>query len=546
MENILKDNTKFEKVKIKTGILNFQVNHEKRINDYLKSLKNSGSLSVNQYKKIKAVGSKPGILYGLCKVHKAIADICPPFRPILSAIGTPSYKIAKFLVPILSKLTVNEFTIKDSFSFAKEIVEQDSSLFMASLDVDSLFTNIPLDETINICTESIYDQNDTVEGLSKSEFKELLSLASKESYFIFNEFLYKQIDGVAMGSPLGPTLANAFLCFYEKKWLDQCPNEFKPVFYRRYVDDIFLLFKSQEHVIKFRDYFNKCHPNMKFSFEKEKNGKLSFLDVEVSREGNKFVTSVYRKPSFSGVYTHFESFLPSTYKFGMIYTLVFRCFRICSDWTKFHSELKLLKEIFLKNGYPTSFIDKCFKTFLDQLYINRPLIPTVEKKTLTLVLPFLGDLSLQTKTKIQKALKRTLGCCKLQVVFKSQRNLSNVLRFKDRLPYDLVSHVVYKFKCGRCNSSYIGESERHLKVRSGEHIGISPLTFKKVKPSAESSIRDHMLFCDHGPSFEDFTILTHGTNKFLLEIKESLLIKLLEPELNKHIRSAPLYLFDKV
>ena len=61
-----------------------------------------------------------------------------------------------------------------------------------------------------------------------------------------------------------------------------------------------------------------------------------------------------------------------------------------------------------------------------------------------------------------------------------------------------------------------------------------------------SSIRDHMLFCDHGPSFEDFTILTHGTNKFLLEIKESLLIKLLEPELNKHIRSAPLYLFDKV
>jgi len=545
MENILKDNTKFEKVKIKTGILNFQVNHQKRINDYLKSLKDSDSLSVNQYKKIKAVGSKPGILYGLCKVHKAIVDTCPPFRPILSAIGTPSYKIAKFLVPILSKLTVNEFTIKDSFSFAKEIVQQDSSLYMASLDVDSLFTNIPLDETINICTESIYDQSDTVEGLSKSEFKELLSLAAKESYFIFNEFLYKQIDGVAMGSPLGPTLANAFLCFYEKKWLDQCPNEFKPVFYRRYVDDIFLLFKSQEHLIKFRDYFNKCHPNMKFSFEQEKNGKLSFLDVEVSREENKFVTSVYRKPTFSGVYTHFESFLPSTYKFGMIYTLVFRCFRICSDWTKFHNELKLLKEIFLKNGYPTSFIDKCFKTFLDQLYISKPLISTVEKKTLTLVLPFLGDLSLQTKTKIQKVLKRTLGCCKFQVVFKSQRKLSNILRFKDRLPYDLVSHVVYRFKCGRCNSTYIGESERHLKVRSGEHIGISPLTFKKVKSSDESSVRDHLLFCDHSPSFDDFTIITHGTNKFLLEIKESLLIELLGPELNRHIRSAPLYLFDK-
>ena len=87
---------------------------------------------------------------------------------------------------------------------------------MGSLDVDSLFTNIPLKETINICTELIYDQNDNTEDLNKSEFKELLSLATNESYFVFNEVLYKQKDGVAMGSLLGLTLANAFLCFYEK------------------------------------------------------------------------------------------------------------------------------------------------------------------------------------------------------------------------------------------------------------------------------------------------------------------------------------------
>ena len=213
MENILKDQSKFEKVKIKTKILNFQVNHKKRINEYLKSLKNPGSLSVDQYKKMKAVGSRPGFLYGLCKVHKAIVDTCPPFRPILSAIGTPTYKVAKFLVPVLNCLTVNEFTITHSFTFAKEIVDQDSSLFMASLDVDSLFTNIPLGETINIRTESFFNERDAVEDLNKSEFKELLSLTTKESYFIFNGLLYIQIDGVAMGSPLGPTLANAFLCF---------------------------------------------------------------------------------------------------------------------------------------------------------------------------------------------------------------------------------------------------------------------------------------------------------------------------------------------
>ena len=109
---------------------------------------------------------------------------------------------------------------------------------------------------------------------------------------------------------------------------------------------------------------------MKFSFEDEKDGKLSFLDVEVSQEGNKFATTVYHKPMFRGVYTHFFSFLPTTYKFSMIYTLVFRCFSICSNWTNFHNELAFLKDIFLENGYPISFIDKCFKHFWTNYILN--------------------------------------------------------------------------------------------------------------------------------------------------------------------------------
>ena len=85
-----------------------------------------------------------------------------------------------------------------------------------------------------------------------------------------------------MGSPFGPTMANVSLSFYEVKWLEQSPKEFQPLCYRRYVDDNFVLFQSAEHFSKFRDYFNTCHPNMSFSFEQEKNGKLPFLDVEVS------------------------------------------------------------------------------------------------------------------------------------------------------------------------------------------------------------------------------------------------------------------------
>ena len=78
------------------------------------------------------------------------------------------------------------------------------------------------------------------------------------------------MDGVAMGSPLGPTLANAFLSFYEKKWLEQCPEEFKPVYYRRYLDDIYVLLRPRDYFIKFMDYLNKCHANTKFSLKEEK------------------------------------------------------------------------------------------------------------------------------------------------------------------------------------------------------------------------------------------------------------------------------------
>ena len=77
----------------------------------------------------------------------------------------------------------------------------------------------------------------------------------------------------------------------------------------------------------------------------------------MSREGNKFVTTVYRKPTFSGVFTHFDSFLPTTYKSGMIYTLASRFFSICFNWANFHNEIAVVKEIFLKNGYPISFIN---------------------------------------------------------------------------------------------------------------------------------------------------------------------------------------------
>ena len=135
------------------------------------------------------------------------------------------------MVRILSPLTVNDYTVKDSFTFAKEVINFDHNLLMTSLDVESLLTNIPIDETIKNVVDDLFSSNMYRGKLSKSELYYLLKLATSESSFIFDNILYKQIDGVTMGSPLGPTLANAFFCHYEKLWLDSCPPEFKPVVY---------------------------------------------------------------------------------------------------------------------------------------------------------------------------------------------------------------------------------------------------------------------------------------------------------------------------
>ena len=142
-----------------------------------------------------------------------------------------------------------------------------------------------------------------------------------------------------MGSPLGPPLANIFKCSFENKWLKYCPHGLKPVFGRRYVDDIFVLFSSLDHAEKFKKYLSSKHSNINFSLGKENDGRLPFLDINIFGEKGKFVTNVYRKKTFSGVYTNFNSFIPETYKTGLIKPLLFRCFNLCSDFVKFHHEI---------------------------------------------------------------------------------------------------------------------------------------------------------------------------------------------------------------
>ena len=205
--------------------------------------------------------------------------------------------------------------------------------------------------------------------------------------------------------------------------------------------------------------------------------------------------------------------------------------------------LEKLRKLLKKNSYPLGIIEQSIKIFLDKLFVPKKVYLTAPKKELFIILPYLGTMSSNLKRKLKICFRNSLPQCNIKIIFKSTNRLSNLFRFKDVIPKELQSHLVYKFSCGNCNVTYYGKTERHIKVRSGEHLGVSPLTGKRVA-CKQSAVSDHLLLENHNCDFNDFTTLCRDNNGFRLSIKESLLISRDSPVLNKNIASIPLLLFD--
>ena len=191
------------------------------------------------------------------------------------------------------------------------------------------------------------------------------------------------------------------------------------MYYRRFVDDIFLMFEHKDHVKKFLRYMNSRHRNIQFTCEEESNDKISFLDISITRSKNKLMTSLYRKKTFSGVYMNYNSFLPTNYKKGLIDTLLFRSYNISADYSILHNEIKYLKTIWQKNSFPLFFSDNCIKNFLDKLFITRKSSNTIsDKKEIFICLEFLGKISLQSKKELIDIFRTCRKKMKLNVLFR--------------------------------------------------------------------------------------------------------------------------------
>ena len=251
---------------------------------------------------------------------------------------------------------------------------------MASLDVESLFTNIRLEETINISCDSIFAKEAKINNFSRSDFEKLLRMALQNNFFNFDSKICKQTDGVAMGSPLGPSLANVFLCFHEQVWLNDCQEDFKPVYHRRYVDDIFALFCSPDHLENFTNYLNSKHKNIGFTYEKKVTIHCLFWIFWYQDQKTVLKHLFTTNQLLVGVYSNVNSFIYDQYKIGLISTLLFKTFSIVCDFFRFHTEVSHLKEILRKNVFPIKLVDNCIKTFWIKSFCILPSHGLLRKK----------------------------------------------------------------------------------------------------------------------------------------------------------------------
>ena len=412
----------------------------------------------------------PPRLYGLPKIHKTGV----PLRPIVSAIGSPTYLVAKFLASLLRPhVGQTESYIKDSAHFIQKIgdLHLEPEDLLISFDVISLFTKVPVQESLQYISQ-----------LFRQDITEIFRACLTTSYFLWDQEFYEQTDGVAMGSPLSPMVANFFMERFEQAVLETASR--KPKVWYRYVDDTFVVWNHGEEELEiFLQHLNSQNENIQFTMEKEHDGELSFLDVLVIREGSRLGHKVYRKPTHTDRYLHKNSNHHPCQKRGVIKSLTERARRNC-EHKYIDEELKHLQEAFLANGYTKKEITRALKPS------NKPDNKSAKTSTQTAFLQYIPN--------ITDRIGKLLGKYDIKTVYKPTRKVQNTLRSAKDYRDPKTSGGVYRIPCS-CGQVYIGTTKRSTNTRLQEHKRCCRLQQRDKSSVAEHALENpnHQLLFEH-------------------------------------------------
>ena len=346
-----------------------------------------------------------------------------------------------------------------------------------------MLKQMTLDKVIDICCETLYHRSLCPPGeLREDSFREMIRLVTSGVEFSFDGVMYRQIDGVAMGSPLGPVLANIFVGYYEC----QIPVSLMPPLYVRFVDDSFSYFQSEAQCLQFRDLLRKVVDGMlDFTCEFEESDRLPFLDVlvEKSIDGG-VVTSVYRKPTFTGLYIVWDSFCATLYKINLLRNLVDRARRLCSS-SRLEQELEKLRALFRLNGYPESVIVKYVTETSPKKNAE------VSTNPVYLCLPWKGEsVSRMVQRRVKSAVESNYHNVHIRFIYSTVRAFT--VR-KDVLPTGQLSKLIYHFECRQCESRYVGRTLQHLDARIRQHapLHLIPQHARSTRPRRGRPAKNH-------------------------------------------------------
>ena len=458
------------------------------------SLLNSSELSSDIIKKVKPHSSVPPRLYGLPKIHK----VNVPLRPIVNSIGSPTYALAKYLTGLLQPLVGKcSHHVKNSFQFIEILdnIKVNSTDILVSFDVESLFTKVPLKETLELLSSHF-------DAKIINLFRHVLT----STYFLFDGNYYEQSDGVAMGSPISPAVANFYMQEFEHMALER--SQLQPSHFFRYVDDTFIVWPHGEDSLStFHDCLNSIHPNIKFTIEVEKNGCLPFLDILIYKTAHGTLGHrVYRKPTHTDLYLNKNSHHHPLQKSTVLRTLLHRAIMV-SDSDSLPDEISHLCTTFKQNNYSNRDINKALRKINSNKSNDQP------KKDYKgrAFIPYVGTVS--------SKIGRLLSKYDIKAVFRPPAKISQLLRpVKDDL--GLRTPGIYKIPC-ECGKVYIGQTGRTVQDRIKEHQRCI-----KLADFDKSAVAEHSLLTGHRILFSSTTVVDKATNYYDRIIKEAIHIKI--------------------
>jgi hypothetical protein len=374
---------------------------------------------------------------------------------------------------------------------------------LVSFDIVSLFTNVPVQDTLDIIKKS--------ENID-SNFFPLIEHCLTSTYFQFQGEFYEQTSGAAMGSPISPIIANIFMEHFENEVLKNAP--LKPSTWFRYVDDTFVIWShGRETLPQFLDFLNSQHRNIQFTMEIEQNNQLPFLDVLVKKnEDGTLGHRVYRKPTHTDRYLHATSHHHPTQKNSVISSLIYRALTI-SEPTSLNEELEHLNQVLTKNGYKSKDIHRTTERLKNKISNSTNMNTSSEKeeekevKKWT-ILPYLQGTT--------ERISRILGKHNIKVIFKPQNKIAQLLpNPKDSRPH-LETPGVYRIPCS-CGKVYIGETGRKISTRIKEHQRSA-----KYCHFSQSALAEHWMETGHSVQYDKATRLAPSQSYFARKHREAL------------------------